>query len=68
MDADYGYRNTTLADISGTVWNDLNKNAVINAGENGLPGVTLALVDSNGNVVATTTTGACPVRWRLQLL
>ncbi len=40
------------------MWNDLNKNAAINAGENGLAGVTLALVDSTGKVIATTTTAA----------
>jgi uncharacterized repeat protein (TIGR01451 family) len=57
--ADFGYRNTGLADVSGSVWNDLNKNAVDDGdGEPPIPGVTVALVDGAGKVVATTTTAA----------
>jgi protocatechuate 3,4-dioxygenase beta subunit len=58
LDADFGYRNPALADISGTVWNDPNRNAVIDAGETGFAGVTVVLLDSDGNVLATTTTAA----------
>ena len=58
LNADFGYRNTALADVSGTVWNDLNKNAVLENGEPRLGGVTVNLVDSTGKVVATTTTDA----------
>ena len=58
LNADFGYRNTALADVSGTVWNDLNKNAVLENGEPRLGGVTVNLVDSTGKVVATTTTNA----------
>ncbi len=56
MGADYGYRNTVLADVSGTVWNDPNRNSVLENGEPRFAGVTVALVDSNGKVLATTTT------------
>jgi uncharacterized repeat protein (TIGR01451 family) len=54
--------------ISGTVWNDVNGNGVINAGESGISGVTISLyrdVNANGvydpgidTLSATTTTGA----------
>ena len=42
--------------ISGTVWLDLNNDGVIDAGEIGLPGVVIALLDSAGTTIATTTT------------
>jgi LPXTG-site transpeptidase (sortase) family protein len=39
-----------LGSISGTVWEDLDKNTMLDAGENGLPGVVLTLfLDTNGN-------------------
>jgi protocatechuate 3,4-dioxygenase beta subunit len=44
--------------VSGTVFNDLNGNGVQDPGETGLSGVTIELLDTNGNVVATATTGA----------
>ncbi len=42
--------------VSGTVFNDLNGNGVQDPGEPGLGGVTVQLLNSNGNVIATTTT------------
>ncbi|HRI26499.1 MAG TPA: SdrD B-like domain-containing protein [Chitinophagales bacterium] len=42
--------------ISGTLWVDLNQNTVINPVEPLLSAVAVVLLDSNGNVVATTTT------------
>ncbi len=56
LDADFGYQNTSLADVKGTVWNDTNADAVQGGTEPGIPGVTVTLVDASGNVVATTTT------------
>lgn len=56
--ADFGYRNVGLADVSGSIWNDVNTDAIKNASETGIAGVTIALLDGNGNVVATTTTDA----------
>ena len=44
--------------ISGTVYNDLNGNAVQNNGEPGLGGWTVQLVGSGNNVVGTAITGA----------
>jgi LPXTG-site transpeptidase (sortase) family protein len=44
------------ASISGTVYDDTNGNSARDGGEAGLAGVTVELLDSNGNVVATTLT------------
>ncbi|HOV47861.1 MAG TPA: SdrD B-like domain-containing protein [Anaerolineae bacterium] len=57
LNADFGYY-ADLADISGVIWNDLNANGAQNAGEPYLAGVTLALLNSSGAVVATTVTAA----------
>ncbi|HEU5249497.1 MAG TPA: SdrD B-like domain-containing protein, partial [Thermoanaerobaculia bacterium] len=43
------------ATISGVKFNDANGNGVRDAGEDGLPGVTIRLTDSSNNVVTTTT-------------
>ncbi|MCZ2342684.1 MAG: carboxypeptidase regulatory-like domain-containing protein [Bacteroidales bacterium] len=43
--------------VSGTVFYDQNRDGSINPGEMGIPGVVVELVDENGVVVATTTTG-----------
>ncbi|WP_232056120.1 SdrD B-like domain-containing protein [Tuwongella immobilis] len=42
--------------VSGTVFYDVNRNGEIDGGETPIGGVTIQLVDSNGQVVATTTT------------
>ncbi len=56
LDADFGYRNNSLADVSGTVWNDINNNAQQNPGEPGIAVVTVCLVDNNGVTVGCTVT------------
>ncbi|MFN8498612.1 MAG: SdrD B-like domain-containing protein [Anaerolineae bacterium] len=51
---DFGYRapSVTTYSVSGTVWNDADKNGAINGGEAGLAGVTVrASVDTNGDNV-----------------
>jgi uncharacterized repeat protein (TIGR01451 family) len=60
-----GETNTTVdagllrrASIGDRVWNDLNNNGVQDAGEPGVAGVTVRLLDEFGSVVATTTTDA----------
>ncbi|HEY0514519.1 MAG TPA: SdrD B-like domain-containing protein [Thermoanaerobaculia bacterium] len=53
-DVDFGYRNT--GSVGDRVWLDANGNGVQDAGETGLNGVTVQLLDSSNNVVATTTT------------
>ena len=44
--------------IGDRVWFDLNENGVQDDGEPGIPGVSIDLLDSGGNVVASTTTDA----------
>jgi hypothetical protein len=53
-DVDFGYRGT--ASVGDRIWLDANANGVQDAGENGINGVTVQLVDSANNVVATATT------------
>ncbi len=51
---DFGYRapNAVTYTVSGTVWNDADKNGAINGGEPGIPGVTVrASVDTNGDTI-----------------
>ena len=55
------YRNPTPADsgkIGNFVWNDVNMNGRQDAGEVGIEGVSVSLLDAHGNVVSTTTTDA----------
>ncbi|MCK6394374.1 SdrD B-like domain-containing protein [Zoogloea sp.] len=49
------YQKASLGD---KVWMDTNKNGVQDAGEAGVSGVTVKLLDSTGNVVSTATTDA----------
>lgn len=42
--------------IGDKVWEDLNRNGIQDAGEPGISGVTVNLLKSNGDVIATTTT------------
>ena len=49
------YQKAALGD---KVWLDTNKNGVQDTGEAGVSGVTVKLLDSNGNVVSTATTDA----------
>jgi uncharacterized repeat protein (TIGR01451 family) len=44
--------------IGDTVWEDLNYNGVRDSGENGIANVTVHLLDSNNNTLATTTTNS----------
>ncbi|MCR0980779.1 SdrD B-like domain-containing protein [Roseomonas populi] len=48
----------TPVTISGSVFTDANGNGIRSAGEAGVTGQTVQLLDGNGAVVATTTTGA----------
>ncbi len=59
MEADFGFRNASLHDVSGSVWNDLDTDGADGgAGEPPIPGVTLALVDAGGATVAETASAA----------
>ena len=54
-DADFGY--DANGSIGDRVWNDENGDGVQDAGEAGIPGLTVTLTDAGGNVVGTATTG-----------
>lgn len=57
LDADFGYQNSALADVSGNVFEDLDIDGLDDGvGEPGISGVTIALVNTSGVTVATTTT------------
>ena len=56
MSVDCGY--SQPASMGDFVWNDTNANGIQDAGEPGIPGVTVELMDCKGNVLATTTTDA----------
>jgi hypothetical protein len=53
-DVDFGYKNT--GSVGDRVWLDSNGNGNQDAGEAGINGVTVQLLNSGGTVVATTTT------------
>ncbi len=53
-DVDFGYRGT--ASVGDRVWLDSNGNGTQDAGETGINGVTVQLLDSSNNVVGTATT------------
>ena len=57
---DFGYRAAGLANAIGdTLWKDLNADGTLDPAEMGrFAAVTMALYDTNGNIVATTTTDA----------
>ena len=53
-DVDFGYRGT--ASVGDRVWLDANGDGAQDAGETGINGVTVQLLDAANNVVATATT------------
>ena len=55
-DVDFGYRAPTDASVGDRVWRDDNGDGIQDVGEPGLNGVTVELLDSSNNVVATTVT------------
>jgi len=58
LDADFGYQNNSLANISGSVWDDLNTDATDDwPDEPPIAGVTVVL-RKDGNVIAETVTNA----------
>ena len=55
---DAGLVQEATASLGDTVWEDMNANRVQDPGEPGTPGVTVELLDFNGNVIAIATTDA----------
>ncbi|MCS6938969.1 MAG: SpaA isopeptide-forming pilin-related protein, partial [Roseiflexus sp.] len=53
-DVDFGYQGS--ASIGDRVWNDANANGIQDAGETGVSGIVVALYDSTGTLLITTTT------------
>ncbi|NJP07886.1 MAG: hypothetical protein HC837_20820, partial [Chloroflexaceae bacterium] len=53
LTVDFGFYTLSLGNL---VWEDANNNGVVDSGEAGIAGVTVNLYDSDGNLVATTTT------------
>ena len=66
LDQDFGYRPTVPNTIGGTIWEDRNADGTLTDGTGGtpnetgygVPGVTVALYDSSGHIVARTVTDA----------
>jgi len=52
---DFGFFRMCLGNL---VWNDANNNGVVDAGEAGIGGAMVELIDAGGNVVQTTTTAS----------
>ncbi|MGB5177060.1 MAG: SdrD B-like domain-containing protein, partial [Thermoanaerobaculia bacterium] len=55
---DFGFDGGTTGTIGDRVWLDEDGDGAQDAGEPGLAGVTVNLLDSSGNIIATTTTAA----------
>ncbi len=72
---DFGFfQPLALGDL---VWNDANNDGVVDNGEQGIPDITVRLLDQNGNIIATATTDATghylfsyliPGTYRVQIL
>ncbi len=57
---DAGFFTPAAASLGDFVWNDLNANGIQDPDEPGIDGATVKLLDANGNLLATTTTGDDP--------
>ncbi|MCI5167044.1 MAG: hypothetical protein D3903_13355 [Candidatus Electrothrix sp. GM3_4] len=55
---DFGYNSPCIGSIGNFIWFDENRNGIQDAGEAGIQGVTVNLEDTQGAVIATTTTNA----------
>jgi hypothetical protein len=55
---DFGYRNASLFSIADAVWDDENGDGVRDAGEAGIPGVTVTIRNSGGFLLGTAVTDA----------
>jgi large repetitive protein len=56
LDQDFGFRGPNTQGLGDFVWEDLNGNGRQDAGEPGIDGITVELLDMDGNVLATTVT------------
>ena len=53
VDVDFGFNRPGTFTITDSVWLDEDSDGVFDAGENGIEGVTVNLVDSGGNIIGT---------------
>ena len=58
LEADFGYNSTETYSVSDRVWFDANANGFVDLGEQGIDGVSVNLLNSDGDVVATVLTAA----------
>ncbi|MDH3254417.1 MAG: carboxypeptidase regulatory-like domain-containing protein [Acidobacteriota bacterium] len=58
LEADFGYDTDDVYSLSDAVWFDTDRDGQFDAGEAGLAGVTVTLLDERGGVVASTSTAA----------
>jgi|GEM_PF-1081334 len=58
LTVDFGYEVPGTYSITNTVWMDPDMDGALDSGESGIAGVTVNLLDDNGNIIATTTTDA----------
>ncbi|MCI5168581.1 MAG: hypothetical protein D3903_21430, partial [Candidatus Electrothrix sp. GM3_4] len=56
MTIDFGYNSPCTGRMGDYVWNDVNRNGIQDAGENGIESITVNLKDSQNTVLATVTT------------
>ena len=57
---DFGFETPCTGAIGDFVWNDINGNGIQDAGELGINGVSIDLLDANNQVIASTTTSNAP--------
>jgi protocatechuate 3,4-dioxygenase beta subunit len=60
MTVDFGFVDVPLYRIGNLVWEDLDNDGIAEDGESGINGVTVNLLDENGDIIATTVTAASP--------
>jgi len=58
LNADFGYRPDASSTIGDTIYFDANGDGVFDGSDYGIPGVTVALLNSDGKIIATTVTDA----------
>ncbi len=57
LDQDFGFKATIPYSITGTIWEDINAEGTLDGAEaNRFEDITIDLLDTNGNIISTTTT------------
>ncbi|MBD2355860.1 right-handed parallel beta-helix repeat-containing protein [Tolypothrix sp. FACHB-123] len=58
LNQDFGYQLPPLGSIGDRIWNDANSDGIEDAGESGIAGVSVKLLDSDNKILATKVTGS----------